>query len=76
MTTVLVGSDVAELGDRAARLERRMSVEAGSLLRDPPSGWIVGTVQRAAEQLRALATRASTASSASTCSTMIWTRSR
>jgi F420-dependent oxidoreductase-like protein len=55
MTTVLVGSDVAELGDRAARLERRIGVEAGSLLRDPPSGWIVGTVQRAAEQLRALA---------------------
>ncbi len=55
MTVVLVGSDVAELGHRAARLEQRIGAEAGSLLRDPPSGWILGTVEQAAEQLRALA---------------------
>jgi F420-dependent oxidoreductase-like protein len=55
MTVVLVGSDDAELGDRAARLEERIGVEAGSLRNEPPSGWIVGTVERAAEQLRALA---------------------
>jgi F420-dependent oxidoreductase-like protein len=55
MTAVLVGVDEAELGDRAARLEQRIGLEAGSLLRDPPSGWVVGTVERAAEQLRALA---------------------
>jgi F420-dependent oxidoreductase-like protein len=55
MTTVLVGADQAELGNRAARLERRIGVEAASLVRDPPSGWILGTVGRVAEQLRALA---------------------
>jgi F420-dependent oxidoreductase-like protein len=55
MTGVLVGADEAELGDRAARLEQRIGVDAGSLLRDPPSGWVIGTVERAAEQLRALA---------------------
>ena len=55
MTGVLVGADDAELADRAARLEQRIGMEDGSLLRDPPSGWIVGTVELAAEQLRALA---------------------
>ena len=40
MTAVLVGADEAELGDRAARLEQRIGLEAGSLLRDPPSGWV------------------------------------
>jgi len=55
MTGVLVGADEAELADRAARLERRLGTEPGSLLRDPPQGWIVGTVERAIEQLQALA---------------------
>ncbi len=55
MTGVVVGADEAELGERAARLEQRIGVEAGSLLHDPPSGWVVGTVEHAAEQLRALA---------------------
>jgi F420-dependent oxidoreductase-like protein len=55
MTAVLVGVDASELSDRASRLEQRIDLEAGSLLRDPPHGWIVGTVEQAAEQLRALA---------------------
>jgi F420-dependent oxidoreductase-like protein len=55
MTAVLVGADEAELGNRAARLEQRTGAEAGSLVRDPPPGWIVGTVEQAVEQLRALA---------------------
>jgi F420-dependent oxidoreductase-like protein len=55
MTTVLVGSDVAELADRAARLEQRIGAEPGSLLRDPPSGWVVGTAELVVEQFRALA---------------------
>src|ERR1700733_5691507 len=54
MTGVVVGADESELSERAARLEQRIGLEAGSLLRDPPHGWIVGTVERAAEQLRAL----------------------
>jgi F420-dependent oxidoreductase-like protein len=55
MTGVLVGADEADLADRAARLEQRTGADAGSLLREPPSGWIIGTVERAVEQLRALA---------------------
>jgi alkanesulfonate monooxygenase SsuD/methylene tetrahydromethanopterin reductase-like flavin-dependent oxidoreductase (luciferase family) len=54
MTGVLVGADEAELGDRAARLQQRIGMQAGSPLRDPPSGWIVGTTERATEQLRGL----------------------
>jgi F420-dependent oxidoreductase-like protein len=55
MTCVLVGADDAELGQRAARLEQRTGAEPGSTLREPPHGWIVGTVPDATEQLRALA---------------------
>jgi F420-dependent oxidoreductase-like protein len=55
MTCVLVGADEAELAQRAARLEQRIGAEQGSILRETPHGWIVGTVPDAAEQLRALA---------------------
>jgi F420-dependent oxidoreductase-like protein len=54
MTGVCIGADERELADRCARLEQRAGLDRGSLLEDPPSGWIVGTVERAAEQLRAL----------------------
>jgi F420-dependent oxidoreductase-like protein len=55
MTTVLVGADDQELAQRAAQLEQRIGAEPGSTLREPPHGWIVGTVADAAEQLQALA---------------------
>jgi F420-dependent oxidoreductase-like protein len=55
MTTVLVGADDKELGQRAAALEQRTGAEPGSIVGEPPDGWIVGTVADAAEQLRALA---------------------
>jgi F420-dependent oxidoreductase-like protein len=55
MTCVLVGADEAELADRATRLEQRIGAEPGSLVREPPHGWIVGTVSRVADQLQALA---------------------
>jgi F420-dependent oxidoreductase-like protein len=55
MTSVLVGADEEELGQRADQLEQRIGAEPGSILREPPHGWIVGTVADAAEQLRALA---------------------
>jgi len=55
MTCVLVGADDDELALRAARLERHIDAEPGSILGDTPHGWIVGTVADAAEQLRALA---------------------
>jgi alkanesulfonate monooxygenase SsuD/methylene tetrahydromethanopterin reductase-like flavin-dependent oxidoreductase (luciferase family) len=54
MTTVLVGADDADLRERAQRLEQVAGLEAGSLLREAPEGWIVGTVERVAEQVHAL----------------------
>jgi F420-dependent oxidoreductase-like protein len=54
MTTVLVAEDEAGLDERAARLEAISGLEPGSLRRQPPSGWIVGTVERVADQMRAL----------------------
>jgi F420-dependent oxidoreductase-like protein len=54
MTGVLVGADRAELSRRAERLEQQAGFERGSLQREPPSGWIVGTVEQTAERLRAL----------------------
>ena len=53
MTGVVVGADEAELRDRARRLAERLGTGA-DLVAEPPSGWIVGTVERAAEQLSAL----------------------
>ncbi len=54
MTGVLVGSDGAELERRARRLGERMGAEPRTLLASPPSGWVVGTLDDAAEQLTAL----------------------
>ena len=55
MTGVLVGADTAELQDRARRLGARIGDTGGEgLLSSPPSGWIVGTVEQASEQLSAL----------------------
>jgi F420-dependent oxidoreductase-like protein len=53
MTGVVVGADQADLRARARRLEERSGF--ANLVDEPPSGWIVGTVEAAAEQLRALA---------------------
>jgi alkanesulfonate monooxygenase SsuD/methylene tetrahydromethanopterin reductase-like flavin-dependent oxidoreductase (luciferase family) len=54
MTGVLVGEDDGQLRERAGRLGEKMGADPGALLSDPPSGWIVGTVDQAAEQLLAL----------------------
>jgi alkanesulfonate monooxygenase SsuD/methylene tetrahydromethanopterin reductase-like flavin-dependent oxidoreductase (luciferase family) len=54
MTGVVVGADEAELRGRVDRLAARTGFDASSLLHDPPAGWIVGTVERCAEALRAL----------------------
>jgi F420-dependent oxidoreductase-like protein len=55
MTGVLVGADETELRDRAQRLAERAGFDRDGLVSDPPAGWIVGTLDAAAEQLRALA---------------------
>ncbi|MEO6859241.1 MAG: TIGR03560 family F420-dependent LLM class oxidoreductase [Solirubrobacteraceae bacterium] len=54
MTAVLVGRDQAELSDRARRLGEKMGTNSEALLDNPPSGWIVGTIDQATEQLLAL----------------------
>jgi F420-dependent oxidoreductase-like protein len=52
MTGVVVGADEAELGERAARLTERTGLP--NVTSEPPTGWIVGTADGAAEQLAAL----------------------
>ena len=54
MTGVLVGSDQAQLRERARRLGEKMGSDPSGLIENPPSGWIVGTVDQAVEQLGAL----------------------
>jgi F420-dependent oxidoreductase-like protein len=54
MTAVLVGRDEAELRDRAGRRAEKMGMDGPALLDDPPASWVVGTVDRATEQLLAL----------------------
>jgi alkanesulfonate monooxygenase SsuD/methylene tetrahydromethanopterin reductase-like flavin-dependent oxidoreductase (luciferase family) len=54
MTGFVVGRDESELRDRATRLAERIDSSADAFLGDPPEAWIVGTVERAAEQLAAL----------------------
>jgi F420-dependent oxidoreductase-like protein len=54
MTGVLVGETDAELRERAGRLGEKMGSDPDQLIGDPPSGWIVGTVDQAVEQLLAL----------------------
>lgn len=54
MTGVVVAEDEPELAARCTRLEARADLPSGSLLRETPEGWIVGTVERVAEQLSML----------------------
>ena len=54
MTGVLVGADERELQARAVRLAAKMGGDPDALLRDPPHGWVVGSVEHATEQLHAL----------------------
>ena len=51
MTTVLVGADESDLRARAKRLGSMIDLDPDSLLREPPTGWLVGSVPRVAEQL-------------------------
>jgi alkanesulfonate monooxygenase SsuD/methylene tetrahydromethanopterin reductase-like flavin-dependent oxidoreductase (luciferase family) len=54
MTTVIVADGDAELHWRAEQVERYAGLQKGSLLREPPAGWIVGAVDEVASQMRAL----------------------
>ena len=54
MTGLLIGNDQSELHERARRLGEKIGSDGDALLAEPPVGWIVGTLEQAAEQLRAL----------------------
>jgi F420-dependent oxidoreductase-like protein len=51
MAGTVLGADSAEVEDRARRVAEATGRDASTLVRDPPQGWIVGTVEQAAEQL-------------------------
>jgi alkanesulfonate monooxygenase SsuD/methylene tetrahydromethanopterin reductase-like flavin-dependent oxidoreductase (luciferase family) len=55
MTGVVLGRDRGELEDRARRLTELTGSDATAFLEQPPSGWIVGTLEDAAAQIAALA---------------------
>jgi F420-dependent oxidoreductase-like protein len=54
MTTVVVGADERELRERVERLAAKTGADAQELLREPPPSWVLGTLDRATEQMRAL----------------------
>ncbi len=54
MAGLLVGADRTEVQERAKRLASVRGGEPEALLSEPPKGWIVGTIEQAAEQLSAV----------------------
>jgi alkanesulfonate monooxygenase SsuD/methylene tetrahydromethanopterin reductase-like flavin-dependent oxidoreductase (luciferase family) len=54
MTGVIVGSDTEELHERLARVARRTGAAPDAYVTNPPAGWVIGTVEQAAEELLAL----------------------
>jgi alkanesulfonate monooxygenase SsuD/methylene tetrahydromethanopterin reductase-like flavin-dependent oxidoreductase (luciferase family) len=53
MIGTVLGADAADLEDRARRVAERIGSTADALLREPPSGWVVATVEEAAEEFAA-----------------------
>jgi len=53
MTGLLVASDESQLRNRASLLAEKIGANADQLLGEPPSGWIVGTIDAAVQQLEA-----------------------
>lgn len=54
MIGAIVGVDEADLRERISRAAAFRGVDVEMFRREPPTDWIVGTVEQAAEQLRAL----------------------
>jgi alkanesulfonate monooxygenase SsuD/methylene tetrahydromethanopterin reductase-like flavin-dependent oxidoreductase (luciferase family) len=54
MTSVIVGADDGEVRARARRVAELRGVDADAMLASRPPGWIIGTVDDAAAQLREL----------------------
>ncbi len=51
MAGMVLGADPAEVERRARRVAEATGRDAAELVREPPPGWIVGTLEQAAEQL-------------------------
>jgi F420-dependent oxidoreductase-like protein len=54
MTAVLVAEDQSDLRRRAERMAAKHGSDAGTLMSDPPQGWLVGTVETVLEGLAEL----------------------
>ena len=54
MGPVVAGRDDNDLRTRATRTAQFRGMDADAILRDPPEGWIVGTLEQVAAQLREL----------------------
>jgi F420-dependent oxidoreductase-like protein len=52
MGPVIVGRDEADLRARVARTAQFRGMDAEAMLNEPPEGFVVGTLEQAAEQLR------------------------
>ena len=55
MTCVIVGRNESELRRRAGRVAQLRGESFDTYFNDPPPGWVIGTIEQAADQLRALA---------------------
>ncbi len=53
MIGTVIGADAADLADRARRVGERIGSDGETLMREPPTGWIVATIEQAAEQFAA-----------------------
>lgn len=51
MAGAILGADSEEVERRARRVAEATGQDTGALLSNPPQGWIVGTVEQAADQL-------------------------
>jgi F420-dependent oxidoreductase-like protein len=54
MTGVIVGRDESHLRERIERVAQIRGDDARSYLSDPPHGWVIGTIEQAAERLGTL----------------------
>jgi F420-dependent oxidoreductase-like protein len=53
MIGTVVGADADDLADRARRVGERMGADGQDLVREPPRGWVVATLEDAAERFAA-----------------------
>ena len=53
MIGTVIGADPDDLADRARRVAERTGTDGDALIKTPPAGWIVATIEQAAEQFAA-----------------------